>query len=290
MSVVLRHIVVVVLLFPATVLSSEIKQVADLEALFAQQNYQWPARGGLLPAVFLKALPGDFAKIREPKKRKRLFVQLMAPIALLEKQRLEEQRSLALLLAKRQSLDSPRWSPWLNQIAARYKAEHLIGNGKLQEKLNLQLDALPLKLILAQAAMESGWGSSRFAHEGNSLFGQWSFNGQGIIPNGREGNKTHRVSAYPDLQASVRAYLHNINTNRAYKKLRNMRAQMRQNHQPLDPFKLAEGLDRYSQRGQAYVHELQAIMRLPEFEALTSVRLPLPRVESTSGYASSSDR
>lgn len=275
-----------ILISPATSSGAPQKpDVKQLEQLFNSLDYHWPNKQNHVPRLLLKQLPRDFARVRDTRKRKKLFVQIMTPIALMEKQRLEEHRSLALLLSSQTSLNSSRWLPWLKQISSHYRITAKPGDLHYTKKLATHLDSLPIKLIIAQAAIESGWGSSRFALEGNSLFGQWSFNGQGMVPESRDANAKHRVASFESLQDSVKAYLQNINTNRAYQKLRNMRLQMRSNNQPLDPFLLAEGLDKYSQRGDAYVQELKSIMRSAEFKPLTMIQFQPARAAPTSDYA-----
>jgi Bax protein len=125
-----------------------------------------------------------------------------------------------------------------------------------------RVDTVPLSLVLAQAANESSWGQSRFAQEGNNLFGEWCFReGCGIVPEQRSAGKSHEVAAFDSVNASVRSYLHNLNTGRAYAALRKLRQQARAAGEAPKAMVLASGLARYSERGLAYVHEIKAMIR-----------------------------
>jgi Bax protein len=138
----------------------------------------------------------------------------------------------------------------------------------LQELME-RVDVIPTSLVLAQAANESAWGMSRFAREANNMFGQWCFDsGCGLVPARRGVNATHEVKAFASIEESVNAYFLNLNTNSSYQEMREMRAQMRAQGRPLDSMVLARGLTRYSQRGMAYVSELQDIIRVNRLGAL----------------------
>ena len=141
------------------------------------------------------------------------------------------------------------------------KKESVVDNSKLDELLQ-RVDIIPPSLALAQGAMESGWGTSRFAIQGNSLFGQWDFSGNGIKPGKQRselGNYT--IAAYDNPQASIDAYMFNLNTHRAYKRLRENRAELRNKNKQLSGWELAKTLDKYSERGNVYIKDLHNIMR-----------------------------
>ncbi len=127
---------------------------------------------------------------------------------------------------------------------------------------------------MAQAANESAWGTSRFAQQGNNLFGIWLFGeGAGLVPEQRPEGATYRVRVFGSLSASVAGYMHNLNRGHAYGKLRRLRARMRRTHQPLDGEVLAQGLLRYSERGAAYVAEIQAMIRHNQLRAVDGSQL-----------------
>ncbi|RMD80171.1 MAG: hypothetical protein D6809_01885 [Gammaproteobacteria bacterium] len=239
----------------------EVPTVAALERLFAELDYRWPPRGPV-PAVAVRRLPRDLPAVQEVARRKALFLRIVLPLVLAEDRRVaEERRALRALL--RDGLP-PAGSPArrrLEALARRYGVREL-GSAAARRRLLRRVDEVPPALALAQAAMESGWGTSRFALEGNNLFGQWTRSErQGLVPARRPEGHRYAVRAFPDLRASVRAYLHNLNTHRAYRELRAVRARLRAQGRPLDAEALAAGLWRYSQRGLAYVAELQAIIR-----------------------------
>jgi Bax protein len=123
------------------------------------------------------------------------------------------------------------------------------------------MDEIPTSLAIAQAAKETGWGTSRFALEGNALFGQWTWTGEGIKPAGADDNSTHKVMKFKILQASVKAYHRNLNTHSSYREFRRVRAELRQDEKELDSMMLSEYLDKYAETGKDYVRILQKIIR-----------------------------
>ncbi|USH04001.1 glucosaminidase domain-containing protein [Grimontia kaedaensis] len=133
-----------------------------------------------------------------------------------------------------------------------------------QEALK-RVDVIPVDLVLTQAAKESGWGTSRFAREGNNYFGQWCYtSGCGMVPSARSQGKTHEVAVFKDTYQSIRAYFLNVNRNKAYAQLRDIRADLRKSGEPISGVALANGLKSYSERGQAYVDEVQSMIRYNE--------------------------
>jgi uncharacterized FlgJ-related protein len=159
---------------------------------------------------------------------------------------------------------------WVGELAVRYKVLDDAGaqiEPSTVEELLVRVDEVPLSLTLSQAAEESGWGTSRFAAEGNALFGQWSWSGKGIKPQEqRSGKGDYRIASFETPLASVLAYMQNLNTHPSYKSLRALRAQIRKNNERLSGWKLAETLDHYSERGAAYVDSLHAIMRVNQLD------------------------
>ena len=128
-------------------------------------------------------------------------------------------------------------------------------------KLKIRLDEIPVSLAIAQAAKETGWGSSRFAQEGNALFGQWTWSGEGIKPLDLEKDKKRKVAKFKILKASVRAYQRNLNTHSSYKNFRRIRAEARDNDEKLDSLKLVNYLDKYAETGQQYIDVLKQIIK-----------------------------
>jgi Bax protein len=168
---------------------------------------------------------------------------------------------------------SPAEQQRLLTLARRYKVKTVSATSEpvrlskssqqaLIAELLLRIDAIPISLVLAQAANESAWGTSRFAVEGNNLFGQWCYQeGCGFVPFERVDEASHEVERFDTVDAAVTAYFNNINTHPSYSHFRRMRARMREQERSLDPIQLAYGLGSYSQRGDNYIDELQTIIQ-----------------------------
>ncbi|MGB4248520.1 MAG: glucosaminidase domain-containing protein [Pseudohongiellaceae bacterium] len=216
--------------------------------------------------VFVSQLP-DFDAITNIELKKESFfaflhqyVDAENALILQTRERLQEfsdivSRGMELSRTEQRTLDS---------IAAEYKLQDSeLSNAELVEELLVRVDVIPVSLALAQAATESAWGTSRFAREGNNIFGQWCFDeGCGLIPGRRASDASHEVRAFASIEASVRGYFRNLNTNPSYEYLRELRAQMRIKGRSLDSLALAHGLTRYSERGHLYVAEVQEIIRI----------------------------
>ena len=126
--------------------------------------------------------------------------------------------------------------------------------------LKIRMDEIPVSLAIAQAAKETGWGTSRFAQEGNALFGQWTWSGEGLKPKDADKDEGHKVMKFNVLQASVRAYQRNLNTHSTYKNFRSARAELRDTGKPLDSIVLSEYLNEYAETGNQYVEVLKKII------------------------------
>ena len=134
---------------------------------------------------------------------------------------------------------------------------------KVIDELLYKVDIVPAGLALGQAAYESGYGTSRFAVEGNALFGQWTYGGKGLVPEQqRKSLGDHRIAAFDWPFDSVRGYFINLMSHPAYEDFRRLRAEARAEGRPLESMELADGLIRYSERGQEYVDTLKGIIRV----------------------------
>ncbi len=249
--------------------------VSDLNHRFAQLNYELtPVLEGVqaVPRLFLSSLPYDLKEIKQTAERKSLFFRTLLPLVLKINEDILAERAKIWRLRHRLQMGQaihPEERIWLDSIFNRYGVKQNDFNWLLR-----RLDVVPPSLALAQAAEESGWGTSRFAREGNALFGQWTFNpnDKGIVPAGRAEGKTHRIRAFDTLAGSLKAYVHNLNTHKAYEKLRTQRKIMRTNKEALNGSVLATTLDKYSERGQQYVVGLQALIEknnLNRFDKVT---------------------
>jgi len=259
------------------------QSTAALTQLFAERGYEWPpASLNEVPALVVEKLPEDFSTLTDIQQRKTLFMRSLLPIVMLENQRILEQRELVKLMFTQGIPDSgSEHYRWLTQVAREMRVTGDLHYPEVQTRLLRRLDEIPLTLALAQAAIESGWGTSRFALEGNSLFGQWTYKpGKGLVPDDRDPSATHFVRSFPNLRASVRAYMLNLNTSKAYREFRASRANMRADGGVLSAEKLASHLRRYSQRGIDYVQDLHRMIRgrtltqlvqAPQFQKLDSI-------------------
>ena len=142
-----------------------------------------------------------------------------------------------------------------------YQFKMEVGFSKDLSLLKIRMDEIPVSLAIAQAAKETGWGTSRFAQEGNALFGQWTWSGEGLKPKEADETKGHKVMKFNVLQASVRAYQRNLNTHRSYKNFRLARAELRDRGAQLDSIILSKFLNTYAETGDKYVDVLQKIIK-----------------------------
>lgn len=228
---------------------------------------------GMVPRVTLASMPSDLNRIRETEQRKAVFFKSVLPLVLqVNEQIVEDRKRLWALSVSVKAGETPDAVDrlWLAVMADRYNTRR----GDIGALLKRH-DVVPPSLALAQAATESAWGTSRFVREGNAMFGQWTFSDRhdGIVPNAREDDKTHRVRAFDSLYESVLSYVTNLNKHNAYKEFRLLRADMRANGRALDGVRLAATLHRYSERGADYVSELLAIIQGNDLERLDTARL-----------------
>lgn len=204
----------------------------------------------------VSALP-DFAAITDVRQKKRAFFNYMEPLVEQENRRLTGLRNQVQLIQE-QARISEAQQQWLQDLARNYRVD---SNGQFDQaffqELLTRVDIIPVSLALAQAANESAWGTSRFAVEGNNLFGQWCFSkGCGIVPSGRPEGARYEVKKFASVAESVQAYIHNLNTHPQYQEMRQLRRVKRERLEPLTGRTLAEGLYAYSIRGEAYIDEL----------------------------------
>ncbi|MBL4775458.1 MAG: glucosaminidase domain-containing protein [Mariprofundus sp.] len=196
------------------------------------------------------------------KQKKQRFFALMKPIIMAENSNIRQQRQRILAMQNNKSLN-PDHIATLQQLAKQYRIPYQTPpNEQFWQALLSRVDIIPVELALVQAANESGWGTSRFAREGNNYFGQWCYRQDcGIVPRQRSTGATHEVRRFKHAAESVRAYMHNINTSSAYTQLRAMRRDLRERNIPRHAEVLANGLKLYSERGMAYVKTLQSMIR-----------------------------
>lgn len=258
---------------PATVVT--IGSAAKLTDMFAGMGYHLDRvrrRVDPVPQVFLANLPRDLDGVASVDTRKAVFLRTMLPLVLKANESILLDRGRLLALRQRQASGrelSQGARAWLAELAKRYRLDK-----PDIDRLLTRVDIIPPSLALSQAAEESGWGTSRFALEGNAPFGQWTFDAAaGIVPREREDGQKHVVRSYDHLLDGVRAYSLNLNSHRAYREFREMRARMRRMGEDIDGYTLAGTLTRYSERGAAYVESIRTIMRANELSPLDHARL-----------------
>lgn len=205
----------------------------------------------------------DFASITDVNEKKRRFFEFLLPAIQQQNAALLSQRQWLKKLQQQAELSADEQDKLL-KLAKRFRVSSArqLTQAELIDQLLVHMDLIPAALVLAQAANESAWGTSRFALEANNYFGQWCFSkGCGVVPKQRNDGAIHEVAKFKSADASVAAYFLNINRNQSYKGLRGIRAKLRQDQKELDAIKLAEGLQHYSSRGEAYIEELQSMIR-----------------------------
>ena len=203
----------------------------------------------------INRLPKELKNIENVKRRKELFIKIVLPLIIEENTRIRfERKKLFVILNKSNNTESDK--EWLKNKFKQYgvKKNDL-------STLKIRMDEIPVSLAIAQAAKETGWGSSRFAQEGNALFGQWTWSGDGIKPAAVDKNAKHRVARFKVLKASVKAYQRNLNTHSSYKNFRKERAIQRDNVGKLNSLKLVKHLDKYAETGIEYTKILKKIIK-----------------------------
>ena len=222
----------------------------------------------LVKPIYFTQFPKDLDNLQNVQLKKETFIKIVLPLIVAENEKiLDDRKKLKTLINKKFTSDQEK--QWLRQKLLEYK----IKKGNLNELL-LRMDMIPVSIALAQAAKESGWGTSRFALEGNAIFGQWTWDGQGISPLDRDGDKSHKILKFPILRASVKAYKNNLNTHKSYYKFREKRKQLRDKKSEIKGLALTDTLKNYAQTGSEYTKILNQIItqnRLSDFEPVRLV-------------------
>ena len=210
--------------------------------------------GQKVKPIYLTKLPKDLKTLGDTKKKRELFIKIVLPLILNENDKItEDRKKLFKILGKNFNTVGER--VWLKRRFREYKIEDQDSG-----KLKMRMDIIPVSIALAQAANESGWGTSRFALEGNALFGQWTWSKKGISPKNKDPDQSHKVLQFQILKASVRAYKNNLNTHNAYKEFRETRAKLRQENKRIIGLDLTKYLKNYAAIGEKYVVIIEAII------------------------------
>lgn len=263
-----------------------IQALGDSERLvgyFSEMGYRLDSLRdgvGTVPRLYLASLPNDLPQVESAETRKTVFIKAVLPSILRANEEVVDRRRKLEALSRKTELgqglsDSER--VWLDEMAALYD----IKKPNLSELLS-RIDVVPPSLALAQAALESGWGTSRFAQNGNALFGQKIFidSDEAMPSYNRQGKEMFRMRSFDDVQGSVRSYVHNLNSHPAYANFRKLRAEMRGKSEPgRNDFgpqaadALAKTLLRYSERGADYIKDVRHLMQINDLRAFDRARL-----------------
>ncbi len=250
--------------------ASRIRKILTLSAmalfLAVSASAEAPASGDRALVGMDATVAPDFAAIGDISLRKERFFAFLLPQVesenkrvRLERQRLDHLRDFVRF---RHPIGSEDLA-WLVEMAHRYGVDRVQPRrAEFWDEMYLRVDELPVELVLVQAALESAWGTSRFARQGNSYFGQWCFRaGCGMVPGSRAAGALHEVARFETVPEAIRSYLLNVNSGRAYARLRDIRHEFRRSGRAPEAMALADGLQAYSQRGESYVRELRAMLR-----------------------------
>ena len=213
--------------------------------------------------IYFTQFPKDLDEIQSVRLKKDTFIKIVLPLIVAENEKILDDRfKLKKITSKKMTTDQEK--QWLRQKFLEYKVK----KGSVEELRN-RMDIIPTSIALAQAAKESGWGTSRFALEGNAIFGQWTWNGRGIEPLLKDKSKNHKILRFPILRASVKAYKNNLNTHKSYSKFREKRKKLREANKKVDGLELIKTLSNYAETGSEYTKILAQIIvqnRLMDFE------------------------
>jgi len=222
----------------------------------------------LVKPIYFTQFPKDLDELQSVRLKKETFIKIVLPLIVAENEKIKaDRKKLKLITSKK--FTTVQDKQWLRQKLLEYKVK----KGDMNELL-VRIDIIPTSIALAQAAKESGWGTSRFALEGNAIFGQWTWSGKGIAPLDRDSSKNHKILKFPILRASVKAYQNNLNTHKSYNKFRDKRMYLREKNEIISGLDLTSTLENYAETGSEYTKILNQIIkqnRLMDFEPVRLV-------------------
>ena len=221
----------------------------------------------LVKPIYFTQFPKDLDEITNVKLKKETFIKIVLPLVVAENSKILDDR-IKLKNISRKKMTSEKEKSWLRQKFKEYKV--LKGS---MVKLEKRMDIIPVSIAIAQAAKESGWGTSRFALEGNAIFGQWTWSGRGLEPLDRGKEMNHKILRFPILRASVKAYKNNLNTHKSYKEFREKRLLLRKKNRSIEGIKLIHTLDSYAETGAEYTKVLAKMMEQNSLEDFEDVKL-----------------
>ena len=211
-------------------------------------------------AAKLNSIPKWYYNIKNISKQKEAFFKILKPLIIKENLKIKREREFVKeffeTFYKEPILDNFRLKKII-MLAKKYKIKNIFNKNEYLKKI----DTIPISLVLAQAALESGWGKSRFAKEANNLFGEWTFGKRGIIPKDRDEGKNHKIKVFSSISHSIASYMLNLNRHPAYKEFRLARFRAKRKGEPFDGLKAAKTMQRYSQLGEKYNRLLISIIK-----------------------------
>ncbi len=214
-----------------------------------------------------KSFPAEYYKMKSPKEQKEMFVKILYPLILEEEKKIRQERAFVESFFSNFAKDgivNPKATARLAKIAKKYRIKSLYDR---QEYLK-RIDTIPVSLVLAQAAIESNWGKSRFAREANNLFGEWTWGKRGIVPKNRPEGERYKIRIFPSLEASIASYMRNLNRHWAYEEFRDARLAAKRKGVPFTGFTAAVYLKNYSQMGERYTHMVKRTIRKHQWNLL----------------------
>ena len=249
-------------------LSNEMIEIFDKNE-FTINNF---VEGKIKKMIIFSSLPDDFMEIEPIKLRKDLFIKSMIPIIFIENEKVLIDRKKILnwwTETDGEEIAKEFWPDWLISISDLYNFE-----GENIGDLLKRVDLIPISLALSQAVIESGWGTSRYARQGNAIFGQYTYDqDSGLIPEKREKKDNHLIKKFGSLNLSVRSYIKNLNTHSAYEGLRKKRRDLRMEGSQITGHKLLPFLYKYSERGNDYIKDLTKLIDENNFKKFDNVYL-----------------
>ena len=244
-------------------------EASTLNQIFEEKDYNlsFVRKNKIVKPFEVGMLPNEIKMMESSKQRKDLFIKIVLPLILSENNRIKRDRNTLFKILNR-SNNTKTEKDWLNKKFRQYGVVK-----KDITTLKIRMDQIPVSLAIAQAAKETGWGTSRFAIEGNALFGQWTYSGEGIKPAAADKDTKHKIMTFNVLKASVRAYQRNLNTHSSYKEFRKARAIQRDNDEKLNSIELANYLDQYAETGSDYIKILKKIINQNNLKDFDNVKI-----------------
>ncbi len=254
--------------------NSHITSYRKMQQLFLDSGYDLEKirnREIDVPRIFIQSLPDDFNMIESPKEKKDLFIKFLLPLILKKNEELKANRE-KLLKIKEKFEKKKKLSAEENEFFKYVQEEYKTETKDINDILT-KLDEISVSMALGQAIQETGWGESRFLIKGNSIFAEWTWGGEGMLPRARKTGLIHRIKTFPTLYDSVNSYANNLNRTRYYAGFRKMRAKLREQNKPLFGRWLMSSMIHYSTEKNKYILDVKRIIRDNNLDDFNEVKL-----------------